>query len=75
MSPRMARADLLFDAFPTLEASENARSDWPQTVANDHPFEDIRYREVLINQQGRFGTEEDRPYRRFESVREGRIHR
>lgn len=53
----------------------NDRGDWPGTVAYSHPFEDITYREVIMNHQGRFGSEDDRPYRRFESIRQGRVRR
>lgn len=68
-------ADLLFDASGDSAVVVNERADWPGTVAYDHPFEDITYREVVMNHQGRSGSDDDRPYRRFESVRQGRVRR
>ena len=68
-------AGLLFDPAGDSALAINDRADWPGTVAYDHPFEDIAYREVIMDQQGRFGFEDDRPYRRFESVRQGRVRR
>lgn len=69
------RANLLFDAASDTTLAVNDRAPWPETFVNDHPFEDITYREVIMNYQGRFGFDDDRPYRRFESIREGRIRR
>lgn len=69
------RADLLFDAQADFTDAVTARSDWPETFVHNHPFEDITYREVITNHQGRYGEQDDRPYRRFESVRQGRVRR
>jgi len=69
------RADLLFGPGGETTLAVNDRTPWPETFVNNHPFEDITYREVIMNYQGRWGFDDDRPYRRFESVREGTIRR
>jgi hypothetical protein len=47
------------------------RADWPATPAYAHGAEQVEYRETIIDRQGRFGADQDRLYRRFESVRTG----
>jgi hypothetical protein len=47
------------------------RSDWPVAVVSAHQTEEITYREVIHDRQGRFRSDGDYLNRRFESVRTG----
>ncbi len=70
------RAHLVFNP-PPLETTETdlPRSEWPVTVVYDAPDEIITYREWIMDRQGWSGTDHDRPYRRFDSVRVGHTRR
>jgi hypothetical protein len=52
-----------------------ARRDWPSTTAFHRPTEHLKYRETIIDRQGRFGGSDDYLYRRFDSIRVGRSGR
>ena len=52
------------------------RSDWPSSVGHRAFGEDVRYEEMIIDRQGRFGHSAHRDYyRRFTAVRTGRAGR
>jgi hypothetical protein len=74
--PRAVESHLVFGPLSTDPAPENVlRVEWPSTTAYADPAETIAYREVVMDRQGWFGAENDRPYRRFDSVRTGRTRR
>lgn len=56
-------------------AADQPRTPWPSAFAYDDPGETIAYRETIMDRQGWFGAENDRPYRRFDSVRIGYVRR
>ena len=51
------------------------RTEWPATIAFSHLGEDVEYRETIVDRQGWYRNGRDHLYRRFDSVRIGRIHR
>lgn len=51
------------------------RAEWPSTIAFSHIGEDVEYRETIIDRQGWYRNGRDHLYRRFDSVRTGRIRR
>ena len=55
--------------------ADTARADWPITVVYQDPGETIAYRETILDRQGWYGWDHDRPYRRFDSVRVGHTRR
>ncbi len=74
--PPTTGQNLVFSPVETAIPPEDlARSDWPFTVVYDHPDETILYRETVMDRQGWVGSDHNRPYRRFDSVRFGRTHR
>ena len=60
---------------PPMPADGLARGEWPITAVYAHPAEAIFYREIVMDRQGAWGSDHDRPYRRFDSVRFGRTWR
>jgi len=48
---------------------------WPAAVDSLQPVEIIDYREIVSDRQDRWGSFEDQHYRRFDSVRTGRLVR
>ncbi len=58
-----------------LPTRDVRRSEWPAVVAFGPAAEQIEYRETIIDVQGRFGADRDFLYRRFDSVRTGRLQR
>lgn len=50
-------------------------SNWPSGVAGSPSGEFIAYREIVLDRQDRRGSREDQYYRRFESIRTGRLVR
>ena len=51
------------------------RSDWPSTVAYSHARETIEYRATISDLQGLSQGGRDTMFRRFHSVRTGRVRR
>jgi len=50
-------------------------TNWPATIDAYQPFEVVDYRETISDRQDRWGNLEDQYYRRFDSVRTGRLVR
>ena len=70
------KSDLLFGpAWAGYASRDTPRSAWPSTRAYDSDEETVSFRETIIDRQGRFLFGRDDYYRRFDSVREGRIRR
>lgn len=51
------------------------RSDWPSTAGYNPTRDVVRFRETIIDRQGQNHYSDDYLYRRFESVRTGRVRR
>ena len=72
----VAAKNLIFNPDWTNIPPETAyRTDWPSTVAFSRPDETIVYEERIIDSQGASENDRDRHYRRFDSIRTGRVHR
>ena len=54
---------------------DNFRADWPVVLSGQPDGEEVEYRETIIDHQGRFGRNSDYHFRRFDSVRTGRVRR
>jgi hypothetical protein len=51
------------------------RASWPSTLASSDPGEVIVYQETILDQQAHRKVPRDSYYRRFDSVRTGRVVR
>ncbi len=68
--------NLIFNPHASLwSPSYIPRSDWPATTAYGGYTEYVDYRETIIDRQGATGAAQDYLYRRFDSVRTGRVRR
>ena len=73
----IAEKNLIFNPdWTRLPVFDVAREDWPFTSSVWHNGETTEYRETIIDRQGRFLYHpECHYYRRFDSIRTGRLHR
>ena len=72
----VAEKNLIFNPDWTgLPVFNIARTAWPTTIGRWDTGEMIEYQETIVDRQGRFINQPDFHYRRFDSVRSGRLHR
>ncbi len=76
MADAQTGQNLLFGpAWSGMGTYDTPRGQWPATAAYQSNQESVTFRETIIDRQGRHFSERDDYYRRFDSVREGRIRR